>query len=60
VAGNPDFLRSHRSYLVNARHVTSFERRKGNGVCFFDGLPTLEKVPVSRSFLKATREKLGV
>ena len=60
VADNPDFIRCHRSYLVNTRQVTSFERRKDNGVCFFENLPTLDKVPVSRSYLKAIRGKLGL
>lgn len=54
-----EFFRCHRSYLVNAAFVTSFERKKDNGVCFFDSTTPLEKAPVSRSFLKAVREKLG-
>jgi len=53
------FLKTHRSYLINPAHVTSFERLKDNGVCHFD-LPGLTKVPVSRSRLKQVREILGV
>ncbi|WP_375551773.1 MHYT domain-containing protein [Rhodophyticola porphyridii] len=57
---DPHFLRCHRSYLINSRFVTGFERKKDNGVCYFDeGLP-LDKAPVSRSYLKSVREKLGV
>lgn len=58
VSPNP-FLKTHRSYLINPAHVTSFERLKDNGVCHFD-LPGLAKVPVSRSRLKQVREILGV
>lgn len=54
------FLRCHRSYLVNVDHVTSFERKKDNGVCFFDGSAHLDKAPVSRSYLKQVRERLGI
>ncbi|MEM7302002.1 MAG: MHYT domain-containing protein [Pseudomonadota bacterium] len=55
-----DFVRTHRSYLVNPQHVSSFERTKDNGVCYFDGSGALEKVPVSRSRLPAVRESLGL
>lgn len=54
------FLRCHRSYLVNVDHVASFERKKDNGVCFFDGSAHLDKAPVSRSYLKQVRERLGI
>ncbi len=57
----PDgFLRAHRSYLVNPKHVSSFERHKDNGTCYFDGVDALAKVPVSRSRLTDIREALGV
>jgi NO-binding membrane sensor protein with MHYT domain len=54
------FIRTHRSYLVNLAHVTSFERKKDNGVCYFDETPALPKVPVSRSRLSEVRAKLGM
>lgn len=54
------FLRVHRSYLVNPAHVSSFERRKDNGTCFFDNVSSLPKVPVSRSRMSVVREALGV
>ncbi len=57
----PDgFLRAHRSYLVNPKHVSSFERHKDNGTCYFDGVDALSKVPVSRSRLTDIREALGL
>ncbi|EEE39212.1 carbon monoxide dehydrogenase operon C protein [Rhodobacteraceae bacterium KLH11] len=57
----PDgFLRAHRSYLVNPRHVSGFERHKDNGTCYFDGTDALTKVPVSRSRLTDIREALGL
>ncbi|WP_171097298.1 MHYT domain-containing protein [Ruegeria sp. HKCCD7255] len=57
----PDgFLRAHRSYLVNPKHVSSFERHKDNGTCYFDGVDALAKVPVSRSRLTDIREALGL
>ncbi|WP_170760883.1 MHYT domain-containing protein [Ruegeria lacuscaerulensis] len=58
---SPDgFLRAHRSYLVNPKHVSSFERHKDNGTCFFDGVDALKKVPVSRSRLTDIRSALGL
>jgi len=57
----PDgFLRAHRSYLVNPKHVSSFERHKDNGTCYFDGVDALSKVPVSRSRLTDIRDALGL
>ncbi|WP_249139122.1 MHYT domain-containing protein [Actibacterium sp. MT2.3-13A] len=55
-----DFVRTHRSYLVNRRHVTSFERKKDTGICYFDGVESLSKVPVSRSRLAEVRDRLGL
>lgn len=54
------FTRTHRSYLVNRSHVTSFEKRKDNGVCYFDQTPSLPKVPVSRGRLHDVRAQLGM
>jgi NO-binding membrane sensor protein with MHYT domain len=54
------FVRAHRSYLVNPGHVTGFERKKDNGVVFFDARSALEKVPVSRSRLQDVRTALGL
>ncbi|CAD0184598.1 CO-responsive transcriptional regulator RcoM [Ruegeria sp. THAF57] len=57
----PDgFLRAHRSYLVNPKHVSGFERHKDNGTCYFDDVDALTKVPVSRSRLSDIRDALGL
>lgn len=53
------FCRSHRSYLVNAGHVSSFERKKDTGVCYFDNVAAIERAPVSRSYLSSVRKLLG-
>lgn len=54
------FIRTHRSYLINPAHVSGFERLKDTGVCFFDGVASLGKVPVARSRLGRVREVLGL
>lgn len=53
------FIKCHRSYLINKDHVVSFERKKDNGVVYFDGEMNIEKAPVSRSYLKDIRATLG-
>lgn len=55
-----DFLRVHRSYLINPAHVTGFERLKDTGVVYFEGVVALGKVPVSRSRLTEVRDLLGL
>lgn len=57
---DPNFIRAHRSYLINVGHVTGFERHKDNGICFFEKTLSLGKVTVSRSRLPAVRHALGV
>ncbi|WP_348640396.1 MHYT domain-containing protein [Marivivens donghaensis] len=57
---HPDIIRTHRSYLVNTRFVTAFDRRKDTGVCYFDGIESLPKVPVARARISEVREKLGL
>ncbi|MEO0945471.1 MAG: MHYT domain-containing protein [Pseudomonadota bacterium] len=49
----------HRSYVVNPAKVTSFERKKDNGICVFEA-KHCPQVPVSRSKLKSVQEVLGV
>ncbi|MEL6207426.1 MAG: MHYT domain-containing protein [Pseudomonadota bacterium] len=53
------FIRAHRSYLINPARVTEFRRTKDNGACFFAGIESLPKVPVSRSRLAEVRAALG-
>jgi NO-binding membrane sensor protein with MHYT domain len=55
-----EFVRVHRSYLVNPAHVTGFERQKDTGVIYFEGVAALGKVPVARSRLTEVRELLGL
>lgn len=58
--GAAGFVRTHRSYLINPKHVSSFERLKDTGAVYFDGVDLLNKVPVSRSRLTSVREVLGL
>ena len=53
------FLQSHRSYLVNPRHVARFERTKDKGRCIFDG-DNLPPAPVSRAKLKMIQDALAI
>jgi NO-binding membrane sensor protein with MHYT domain len=52
------FLQTHRSYLVNPKHVSRFERTKDKGRCLFNSAE-LPPAPVSRSKLKAIQEALA-
>lgn len=52
------FLKTHRSYLVNPRKVSRFERTKDKGRCVFEGTD-LPPAPVSRSKLKAIQDALA-
>lgn len=54
------FHRTHRSYLVNILHVTSFERRKDKAACLFEAFAHLPAVPVSRTRIDPLREALGL
>lgn len=53
-------IRAHRSYLINPGFVTEFRRTKDTGVCFFEDVASLPKVPVSRSRLSEVRSVLGI
>ncbi|MDA8587199.1 LytTR family transcriptional regulator DNA-binding domain-containing protein [Rhodobacteraceae bacterium] len=53
------FLKVHRSYLINPRHLEAFERQKDKGICRFAGTD-IPPVPVSRSNLKLVRDLLNV
>jgi NO-binding membrane sensor protein with MHYT domain len=54
------FMRTHRSYLVNLRHVRGFERRKDQAVCLFDPKVKVAPVPVSRSRVAPLMKALGL
>jgi len=58
--GSRQFIRAHRSYLINPVHVSEFQRTKDTGVCLFKNIESLAKVPVSRSRLSDVRRALGV
>lgn len=55
---NSGFMRTHRSYLVNLRHVRGFERRKDQGVCLFEPGLKFEPIPISRAKLAETIKAL--
>lgn len=55
-----DFIRTHRSYLVNRHRVSGFERKKDTGLCFSDSVPAFGQVPVSRARLADLRAMLGL
>jgi diguanylate cyclase len=54
------FIRTHRSYLVNLRHVRGFERRRDQGVCLFDPKVKVQPVPVSRARVQPMMRALGL
>ncbi|MEL6236371.1 MAG: MHYT domain-containing protein [Pseudomonadota bacterium] len=54
------FVRTHRSYLVNLSYVEGFERRKDQGVCLFAPGIDVDPVPVSRANVAATKAALGI
>ncbi|KZL05403.1 CO-responsive transcriptional regulator RcoM [Pseudovibrio axinellae] len=57
----PDnFIRTHRSYIVNLDHVSGFARNKDNGKCTFDALANLSNVPISRSRIDTVKNALGL
>lgn len=55
-----NFLRTHRSYLVNIDHVSGFERNKDSGRCLLTNVPAMDGVPVSRTRVDAVRHALGI
>ena len=55
--GRNGFLRTHRSYLVNIRHVKGFQRNGDTAVCLI-GDGRADGIPVSRSRIGEVREAL--
>lgn len=53
------FIRTHRSYLVNLRHVRGFERDGDKAFCLI-GEASDAKIPVSRSRIQEVRRALGL
>jgi hypothetical protein len=56
----PSFLRTHRSFLVNLRHVAGFRRDGDKGFCLLGEGALLREVPVSRSQIPAIQKALGL
>jgi DNA-binding LytR/AlgR family response regulator len=57
--GTP-FLRTHRSFLVNLRHVAGFRREGDKGFCLLGEGASLREIPVSRSQIPAVQKALGL
>jgi NO-binding membrane sensor protein with MHYT domain len=55
--GKNSFLRTHRSYLVNLRHVKGFQRNGDKAFCLI-GNDRSDSIPVSRSRIGKVREAL--
>jgi len=53
------FIRTHRSYLVNLRHVAGFKRVGDKAFCFLEGTEEI-KIPVSRSRIPVVQKALGL
>jgi len=53
------FVRTHRSYLVNLRHVAGFKRDGDKAFCFLKGDREI-KIPVSRSRVSDVQKALGL
>ncbi len=53
------FIRTHRSYLVNLKHVRGFERLGDKAFCIVDDVGD-DRIPVSRSRVHDVRRALGL
>ncbi|MCV6547543.1 MAG: LytTR family transcriptional regulator DNA-binding domain-containing protein [Cohaesibacter sp.] len=57
----PDnFIRTHRSYMVNVNFVSGFVRNKDNGRCMIDNIRELSEVPISRSRIDDVKTALDL
>ena len=57
--GVDDFIRTHRSYLVNLTHVSGFKREGDKAFCFVNNAEDL-RIPVSRSRISDVQDALGL
>ena len=57
--GVGDFIRTHRSYLVNLSHVSGFRREGDKAFCFVNNSDDL-RIPVSRSRISDVQTALGL
>jgi len=56
---NSLFIRTHRSYLVNLKHVAGFKREGDKAFCFLEGTDEV-RIPVSRSRMTDVQRALGL
>ncbi len=54
------FFRTHRSFLVNLRHVAGFRRDGDKGICLLGTGNSPKEIPVSRSQIPAVQKALGL
>jgi len=57
--GVGEFIRTHRSYLVNLSHVSGFRREGDKAFCFVNNSDDL-RIPVSRSRISDVQNALGL
>jgi len=55
--GAENFIRTHRSYLVNKNHINGFRRHGDKAVCIVGGE---KEIPVSRGRVAEIQEMLGI
>ncbi len=53
-----NFLRTHRSHIVNLQHAVAFQKEKDKGLLVLSGIPEIF-VPVSRAHVQQVRKALG-
>jgi len=55
------FIQTHRSYIVNLKHVRAFERDKDKAFCIIGGEEhDRNRIPVSRLYVPDVRKALGI
>jgi DNA-binding LytR/AlgR family response regulator len=59
VIKSPPFVRTHRSYLVNLKHVTGFKREGDKAYCLVSE-DAKTRIPVSRSHIAEVQKALGL
>ncbi len=57
--GSSNFIRTHRSYLVNLSHVSGFRREGEKAFCFVNQSEDL-RIPVARSRMSEVQDALGI
>jgi NO-binding membrane sensor protein with MHYT domain len=59
VIKSPPFVRTHRSYLVNLKHVTGFKREGDKAYCLVSE-DAKTRIPVSRTHIAEVQKALGL